>query len=227
MKTEQPALFDLNQYQAKQSNIGDWSLDVAGDVDEAWDIRTDATDAIANCGSCRHFDSGQRFCEKLAIRFKSGESLLDRSECGHYHSSAENDSITPPPPPVIESKLIETDDKDSDTANINDSITPHGAVTRYESGGTARGFNVYFRYSYRDNGKVRHIHIPGGNTANPIAQQRVEIIQRAINEGRSHTEICQRISNWQRKAKVERSQLQPAQAKHQHNAAKISNHCDQ
>ncbi len=57
----------------------------------------------------------------------------------------------------------------------------------------------YFRYIYRFNGwKLNRIHIPGGNTDNPIAQARAEEVTRWIAGGRSPVEIETLIHGWRR-----------------------------
>ena len=84
------------------------------------------------------------------------------------------DSVTPEP--VTESNLS------------NDSVTR--SISRYQPGGTARG-GQYFRFSYRSGKKVRHVHIPGGNTDSVIAIARCEEIREAIALGVSSDVIAQ------------------------------------
>ncbi len=67
---------------------------------------------------------------------------------------------------------------------------------KYTPGGTARTNNNYFRYSYRDNGKMKHVHIPGGNTSSPFAQMHWEEVQRLVRSGASPKYIVQTIKNW-------------------------------
>ena len=89
-------------------------------------------------------------------------------------SNLSNDSVTPEP--VTESNLS------------NDSVTR--SISRYQPGGTARG-GQYFRFSYRSGKKVRHVHIPGGNTDSVIAIARCEEIREAIALGVSSDVIAQ------------------------------------
>jgi hypothetical protein len=74
-----------------------------------------------------------------------------------------------------------------------DSVT-RNAVSTYRPRGTARGMEEvpleYFRFSYREGSKVRHIHIKGGNTSSPIAQARVAEVRSQLAAGIPPTEIA-------------------------------------
>jgi len=54
----------------------------------------------------------------------------------------------------------------------NDDSVSSRAISTYRPRGTARS-GEYFRFSYRDGSRMRHIHIRGGNTDSPIAQAKV------------------------------------------------------
>jgi hypothetical protein len=54
----------------------------------------------------------------------------------------------------------------------NDDSVSSKAISTYHPRGTARS-GEYFRFSYRDGSRMRHIHIRGGNTDSPIAQAKV------------------------------------------------------
>jgi hypothetical protein len=74
-----------------------------------------------------------------------------------------------------------------------DSVTS-SAVSTYRPRGTARGIEdcplAYFRFSYRDGSKVRHVHIRGGNTDSPIAQEKVQELRSLLASGVSPAEIA-------------------------------------
>ena len=70
------------------------------------------------------------------------------------------------------------------------------AVSEYKPGGTAAKTNKYYRFSYRRNGKVKHIHIKGGNTANNVAIERKEQIERWILQHLPLEDIIKRIKQW-------------------------------
>ncbi|MEG4801582.1 hypothetical protein QUB63_16980 [Microcoleus sp. ARI1-B5] len=99
------------------------------------------------------------------------------------------DSVTPEP--VTES--IPPDDSVTPEP-VTESIPPDDSVTksisRYRPKGTARG-GEYFRFSYRSGNKVRHVHVPGGNTDSAIANARCEEIREAIALGVSSEAIAQ------------------------------------
>ncbi len=111
-----------------------------------------------------------------------------------------NDSVTPAPvtesnpdDSVTPAPVTESNPDDSVTpapvteSNPDDSVTK--AISRYRPKGTARG-GEYFRFSYRSGKKVRHIHVPGGNTDSPISNARCEEIREAIALGISPEEIA-------------------------------------
>jgi len=97
---------------------------------------------------------------------------------------AENDSVTPVEPVVTESKVPPAED---------DSVTTN-AISIYRPRGTARGIeNVpleYFRFSYREGSKVRHVHVRGGNTNSPIAQAKVAEVRSLLAAGIAPSEIA-------------------------------------
>ena len=74
-----------------------------------------------------------------------------------------------------------------------DSVTT-SATSTYRPRGTARGIeNVpleYFRFSYRQGSKVRHVHIRGGNTNSPIAQAKVAEVRSLLAAGIAPSEIA-------------------------------------
>ncbi|MBE9122877.1 hypothetical protein IQ269_19260 [Tychonema sp. LEGE 07199] len=90
-----------------------------------------------------------------------------------------DDSVTPEP--VTES------------IPLNDSVTK--SVSRYRAKGTARG-GEYFRFSYRQRSKIKHVHIPGGNTDSVLAQQRAAEVMELSAAGVPAVDICDRIRSW-------------------------------
>jgi len=63
------------------------------------------------------------------------------------------------------------------------------AISTYRPRGTARS-GEYFRFSYRDGSRMRHIHIRGGNTDSPIAQARVQEVRSLLAAGTTRAEIA-------------------------------------
>jgi hypothetical protein len=78
----------------------------------------------------------------------------------------------------------------SDVTSENDSLT---AINIYKAKGTARGDRKYFRYSYKEAGKVKHLHIGGGNIHSVVAQYWMQLVRDALARGQSPNEIKQLI----------------------------------
>jgi len=97
--------------------------------------------------------------------------------------TSKNDSLTREDNLVTESLV-------SDVTSGNDSLT---AINIYKAKGTARGDRKYFRYSYKEAGKVKHLHIGGGNIHSVIAQSRMQLVKDALVRGQSPNEIKQLI----------------------------------
>ncbi|MEG4258476.1 hypothetical protein QUA14_28620 [Microcoleus sp. Pol8_C2] len=87
------------------------------------------------------------------------------------------DSLTP-----VESAVSES----NPTAD-GEYLAPN-AVGTYRAGGTARS-GEYYRLSYKEGNRVRHIHIRGGNTDSPIAQAKVREVRSLLAAGVSPAEI--------------------------------------
>jgi hypothetical protein len=100
-----------------------------------------------------------------------------------FDSPTKNDSLTFEHNPVSESLV-------SDATSRNDSLT---AINIYKPKGKARGEKKYFRYSYKEGGKTKHMHIGGGNIYSVVAQSRAQLVRDAIADGESPQEIKQLI----------------------------------
>jgi hypothetical protein len=91
------------------------------------------------------------------------------------------------------------------TGSKNDSVTAldsrqntvtESSVNVYRPTGTARGSNSYYRFSYKRRDRVRHVHIPGGNTGSPLAHSRaIEVGAKAAAEVPA-AEIVEMIRRW-------------------------------
>jgi len=95
--------------------------------------------------------------------------------------TSENDSLTFKDISVTESLVLN---------NTNDSLT---AINIYKAKGTARGDRKYFRYSYKEAGKVKHLHIGGGNIHSVVARSRMQLVRDALARGQSSNQIKQLI----------------------------------
>lgn len=81
-----------------------------------------------------------------------------------------------------------------DIKTVSDSkLKPSLTVNKYSPG---KRKTEYFRLSYRDGSRVKHIHIRGGNVNSLLAQSRVLKLQNAINNGASLEDILTLIKHW-------------------------------
>ena len=97
------------------------------------------------------------------------------------------DDLPTPLKPVSESSP-----KDDSTA----AKKPNCSVNIYTPNGTARGENQYYRLTYRKNGRVQHLHIPGGNITKTRAQGRAQILGKLIDEGKPLDYIVGMVYTW-------------------------------
>lgn len=74
-------------------------------------------------------------------------------------------------------------------------MEPHkvDGLNRYKVKGSE---NKYWRYSYRLNGRLKHIHVRGGNERTPLVKKRVKTIQSLIDGGTDHAAIAKLLKNW-------------------------------
>ena len=82
--------------------------------------------------------------------------------------------------------------------DIESPSSSNGAVTIYYSGGTSRGKQKYFRYSWREGSRMKHCHIPGGNIDSISAKKRAALVQCEIEADRSPVEIVAFIKSFGR-----------------------------
>ena len=70
-------------------------------------------------------------------------------------------------------------------------------ISIYKPRGTARGDGDYryYRLSYKEGGRVRQVHIRGGNTDSPIAQAKVQEVRSLLAAGIAPAEIAAMLRN--------------------------------
>ncbi len=95
------------------------------------------------------------------------------------------DSVTP----------VEIAVTESTPAPGNDDFLPLDPISIYQPRGTARGGPKYYRMSYKEGRKVRHVHIRGGNTDSPIAQAKVQEVRSLLAAGVPPAEIAFSLKN--------------------------------
>jgi len=111
------------------------------------------------------------------------------------------DSVSVQPIALDTESTPESVDTESIAPSVEfDSVS--GPVATYRPKGTARG-GEYFRFSYRAGGKMKHLHIPGGNTGSVLAQSRAAEVMELAAAGVPSLEICDRIKSWSKKNHLE------------------------
>lgn len=88
-------------------------------------------------------------------------------------------------------RLEESKDLFDNTNNLTEL-----AVSEYQPGGTAAKTNKYYRFSYREGRRVRHIHVKGGNITNPLAIERRDLLKAWIREDIELEKIIKWIKEW-------------------------------
>lgn len=116
----------------------------------------------------------------------SGRFWNERAECWGY---LEPDDVTVTLPP----RAIALDTESIPAPGEFDSVS--GPVATYRPKGTARG-GEYFRFSYRAGGKMKHLHIPGGNSDSILAQSRAAEVMELSAAGVPAADICDLIKSW-------------------------------
>ena len=81
---------------------------------------------------------------------------------------------------------------DTESNSTNDSVSNCKAISTYRPRGTARS-GEYFRFSYRDGSRMRHVHIRGGNVDSPITQAKVAEVRSLLAAGVRSAEIVEMI----------------------------------
>jgi hypothetical protein len=95
---------------------------------------------------------------------------------GQDESTETCDDISITSEPVIETKTI-----------------GGGGLNQYECKGST---NKYWRYSYRVGGKLKHLHIRGGNERSPLVKTRVATLSAHIEAGWNSAAIATLIKSW-------------------------------
>jgi len=102
-----------------------------------------------------------------------------------------------PPPPAVDSPTpAEVAVGESNRPVDDECLESDAAVSTYKARGTARTREAkYYRLSYKDGGKVRQVHIRGGNTDSPIAQSRAAEVRSLLAAGIPPAEIAAMLRN--------------------------------
>lgn len=103
-------------------------------------------------------------------------------------ADSQNDSVSPPTPDC--DSLLPANKIDTESTPVD---TESSSGVKYVPKGTARTKSTYFRYSYRDGSKMKHVHIPGGNTSNPVARRNWQLVLASKSKGMTSAEIVEMI----------------------------------
>jgi hypothetical protein len=101
--------------------------------------------------------------------------FLHPDEIGSIVPRAGNDSVSTDKAQTADTEYT------APSADNYDSVSSK-AISTYRPRGTARS-GEYFRFSYRDGSRMRHIHVRGGNTDSPIAQAKVQEVRSLLAAG--------------------------------------------
>ena len=101
--------------------------------------------------------------------------------------------VTSSPDSLTSTKPVSESSSKGDSPAEN---KPPCSVNIYTPNGTARGENQYYRLTYRKNGRVHHLHIPGGNITKTRAQARAQILGKLIDEGKPLDYILVVVYDW-------------------------------
>jgi hypothetical protein len=132
---------------------------------------------------------------KLALAPPSVEFAVTESK---IPPAVDSVTSTPVEPAVTESKISPAVDSVTSTPvepavteskNHQNDYLALDAVSTYRPRGTARG-GEYYRLSYKAGGRVKHVHIRGGNTDSPISQAKVAEVRSLLRTGVSPAEIA-------------------------------------
>jgi len=126
----------------------------------------------------------------------------ERSESWEFIYPDEIGSVVPPDSPTLVEvgvgESIAPDDSPTPVeVGVGESIAPDDfldPISIYKPRGTARG-GKYYRLSYKEGGKVRQVHIRGGNIDSPIAQAKVQEVRSLLGAGVPPAEIAAMLRN--------------------------------
>jgi hypothetical protein len=206
-------LFNLAEYEGKPISfvkdpywdelIQEDSVTVIEDGDFIDDSVTEDSVTTDNNSVTEFEVDGIYWHKEKKVKFKITKLFKTVPKCDGYFAGdpflVKNiplDDLVTELPVVTELSVTELEDielEDIELDEIEDSVT---GVNIYKPKGKAKGDRSYYRYSYRDGRRVKHIHIPGGNTNCDIAQQRAKKVREAIAAGAKSPEVISLITSF-------------------------------
>ena len=157
---------------------------------------------IVKIAAIHPLDGSIKFWNERSESFE----FVHPDEIGSVLKSAD-DSVTPAEVAVGESIASLGDSPTPAEVAVGESIASLGdsdcldpildPISIYKPRGTARGDGDYryYRLSYKEGGRVRQVHIRGGNTDSPIAQAKVQEVRSLLAAGIAPAEIAAMLRN--------------------------------
>ena len=155
---------------------------------------------------------GESNCLHSEAYIQSPIDAVGESNCPHstidsptLEEVGVGESIVPDDSPTfvevgVGESIVPDDSPTLVEVGVGESIVPRGEtdyldpISIYKPRGTARG-GKYYRMSYKDGGKVRQVHIRGGNTDSPIAQAKVQEVRSLLAAGESPQSVADFLRN--------------------------------
>jgi hypothetical protein len=196
----QLSLFDVAKTVTTRYQVGDWVKLRKKPLATSYVKKGD----IVEVAAIHPLDGSIKFWNERSERWE----FLHSDEIGSIVPPADNyDSVSTDKPQIADTEYTvpPADNYDSvstdkpqiaDTeytvppADNYDSVSK--AISTYHPRGTARS-GEYFRFSYRDGLRMKHIHIRGGNTDSPIAQAKVAEVRSLLKAGIPPAQVAEML----------------------------------
>ncbi|MEG4944006.1 hypothetical protein [Microcoleus sp. F4-D5] len=136
---------------------------------------------------------GRVFDSPASVEPAVGESTFPHSETD-TNTQVEAVGESTSPPRVFDSPTPVEPAVEESNCRPGDDCLALNAISTYRPRGTARS-GEYYRLSYKEGGKVRQVHIRGGNTDSPIAQAKVQEVRSLLAAGIPPAEIAATLKN--------------------------------
>ncbi|MEG4275166.1 MULTISPECIES: hypothetical protein [unclassified Microcoleus] len=134
---------------------------------------------------------GRVFDSPTPVEPAVGESTSPHSET-YTNTQVEAVGESTSPPGKIDSPTPVEPAVGESNCRPGDDCLALNAISTYRPRGTARS-GEYYRLSYKDGGKVKQVHIRGGNTDSPIAQAKVQEVRSLLAIGNSPAQIAEML----------------------------------
>ncbi len=133
-------------------------------------------------------------------RYTSSEPMwdwaIDVAEQEQEYIPRAVNTRTPKTPP--DDSLTNTESvSESSPESVSESPKPKPfSIHTYYPAGKARGGSCYYRLTYRDGKRVRHIHIPGGAKGNALVEKRIAELLTLLEQGKPLAEALSLVHTW-------------------------------